>query len=77
MSSHPQINPHSPAFVHDAGKPWPENTSGMTVRAEIASRIMAGMMSHPHRGDYNDWDLASLAVSAADALINKLNEPKG
>ena len=63
-----KIDPNAPAY------PMPDRDHyGLTIRAEIAARIMAGLYSDvaiagTHKG------LAENAVQAADALIAALNQ---
>lgn len=48
--------------------------NSMTIRAEIASRIMSGLATHP-RGSFSSSDeAAKVAVAGADALIKELNK---
>jgi hypothetical protein len=63
-----KIDPNAPAYPYQLG-----SQSGLTIRAEIAARIMAGLYSYgaiagTHKG------LAENAVQAADALIAALNQ---
>lgn len=49
------------------------SNGGMTVRAEIASRALAGLLANTENQTMTDSTLAEHAVSAADALISRLN----
>jgi len=85
------IDPNAPAFpateYFSDGKPngfFP----GLSVRAEIASRIMAGLLANPcgpiQANGINGWsfvncdpvDVSKLAISLADDLITELNKPQ-
>lgn len=45
--------------------------SGLTIRAEIAARVLAGFAASNSSGSCKEF--ANLAVSMADALIAELN----
>lgn len=63
------IDPNSPAFpTVSASVHLPHH--GMTIRAEIASRVMAALLG---RTGYEFNHAAEDAVIAADALIAELN----
>lgn len=80
------IDPHAPAFlsaektivdpyfVKDDGSQVMKTvtTRGLTIRAEFASRIMAGMLADPERQGCAR-EFAGWAVECADALIHELN----
>lgn len=72
-----KIYPNAPAFPSEGGYretpdgPWIPHT-GLTIRAEIAARVMAGLAgAEPNRDFYY---LAQDAVGMADALIAALNK---
>jgi len=81
------IDPNSPAFA-SAGLPiwrdgqpvapwcgegWTQEPQiGMTIRADIAKHLMAGLLANPAR-IANDDGFAQDAIDLADALIIKLN----
>ena len=71
-----KIDPDAPAFparIYDEAGRQLLRTPGMTVRAELASRAMQGMLSNAHV--IADLDVvANHAVKAADALIERLNQ---
>ncbi len=74
------IDPNKPAYpttssLMNSGFPdviVKETTGGMTIRAEIASRIMAGMVSD---GGFFPDEAAANSIEFADALIKALNKP--
>lgn len=79
------IDPNAPAYPAKTWKQfeldgipvigdWREHLHpGLTIRAEIASRLMAGMMSDPERyGDIHEF--AKWGIEGADALIKALNK---
>lgn len=81
------IDPNAPAYpnttARDTGsKIVHDVTGGLTIRAEIASRIMAGMMANPGlkesplSGQKLRTKIAEASVEMADALLTTLNEPK-
>lgn len=77
------IDPNEPANVIPGGGCL---HTGISTRAEIASRIMAGLCANPggpfQANGASGWgftncgehDIAALSVNLADALIAKLNE---
>lgn len=66
-----KIDPNAPAYpLQEHGDM--QSHSGMTIRAEIASRIMAGFAANPN-GAMSTID-ADYAVKMADALIAELNK---
>lgn len=73
------INPNAPAFpqtIDDMGT-LTSVTSGLTVRAYIATKAMSGILASEEGafGGYRDPDaLAEASLQATDALIAKLNE---
>lgn len=73
LLKHRPVDPDSPAFVYDAGKPWPENTSGLTVRAEIARSVLAGFAACNLTTDWSYEGFADKSVQMADALLARLN----
>lgn len=70
------IDPEDKAFPMCITDPESGNIehmqSGLTIRAEFASRIMAGFGVRP--SDASRRELAEQAVKWADALIDALNE---
>jgi len=77
------IDPNSPAFpvVHAiVPRPGSYTTTppaqpGLSIRAEIASRIMAGFAADPKTENIPLKTLTKNAVVWADALIEELNKP--
>jgi len=82
------IDPNSPAFptttARDTGsKIVHEAKGGITIRAEIASRVLAGLAAHPvaleRYGNQSESVIACMkaacaaSVIIADALIEVLN----
>ena len=72
-----KINPNAPAIhpMTDFGDSGEEETSGLSVRAYMATHILAAMTSatikdEDHCGCIN----ADYSVAIADALIKSLNE---
>jgi len=84
---HMNIDPNAPAYPVDGEKLRPD-WCGLTIRAEIASRIMAGLLANPcgpiQANGINGWnfvncdpvDVSKLAISLADDLIAELNKPQ-
>lgn len=79
LPTHMKLDPNAPAFLNildaqqDGGHTNFEGPRGLTIRAEIASRIMAGMVANP-RFDSDIETISSDAVRCADALIEELNK---
>lgn len=71
------IEPNEPAYpsqnLDRVGNPCEGLNYGMTIRAEIASRIMATLSSKDVSASREL--LASASVKGADALIAELNKP--
>jgi hypothetical protein len=66
-----KIDPNEPAFPSYSDQCGPAH--GMTIRTEIASRILAGFMaSQIYRG--SPEETACAAIECADALIAELNK---
>lgn len=61
------IESSAPAYHKDGSR------GSMTVRAEIASRAMAGLLADPNCSAFPD-KVAKAAVDYADALIEELNK---
>lgn len=55
---------------------WTKNRIGMTVREEIASRVLAGMLVSGRDGEHAWQDLLGASVGYADALIEELERTK-
>ena len=75
-----KIDPNAPAHVpvetverNNHGDYRIIFTSGMTIRAEIASRLLAGIISSPKLNTDDMTVLAADSVAFADALIAELN----
>ena len=72
------IDPNAPAFPvpdsHHADGQVEFGFNGLTIRAEIASRIMAGFAADAEMTGSKE-EVASVAVEWADALIAELNKP--
>lgn len=79
-------DPNEPAYpsqnLDRVGNPCEGLNYGMTIRAEIASRIMAGLCAGQMVYDIainltsgGDAIVAKSSVSLADALIAELNKP--
>lgn len=67
-------DPHAPAFPSPLTTETPRSSTGLSVRAYIATRAMERLLADTSR----DWMPASLAkcsVRYADALIAELNKP--
>lgn len=83
-----KLDPNAPAFpiasqihTHDSysGRREPtqeEFTPGLTIRAEIASRVLAGFAGDDQWNICKPQAIADCAVQWADALIAALNEEK-
>ena len=76
-----RVDPNAPAFPQPlvdsahglvALPEYDFNCCGMTIRAEIASRMMAALITSETEMD--DEEAAKAACDAADALINELNK---
>lgn len=67
------IDPNEPAYPSHGTMGEVVHT-GMTIRAEIASRIMAGIASRESTGERAMNYIVSEAVELADALIAELNK---
>lgn len=62
------------ALVCAADVPGYHALSGLTIRAEIASRVLAGIKANSITGDHHQPQIAVReAVELADALIAQLN----
>jgi hypothetical protein len=80
-----KINPDAPAFPQAAFTTnnnevvivshYFKDNAGLTIRAEIASRVLAGFAAGPDTGGTIE-QIAEYAVKWADALINELNKSK-
>ena len=70
------IDPHAPAYPRQNGI---GKDAGMSIRAEIASRILAGMCASPAAADFPVGQILEYApanaIKLADALIHELNKP--
>lgn len=63
-------------YDRDGGKQILPFKPGLSIRAEIASRCMQGLLASWGQHDVTDYsELAHDAVLAADALIAELNKP--
>ena len=62
--------------ITDSHDHLPQNRIGMTVREEIASRVLAGMMNSTGSHPSNAPESAKRAVIFADALIEELERTK-
>lgn len=73
-----KLEPHAPAYpFHDKFEDGSisGHSYGISIRAEIASRIMAGMYT-VSENNFHHVEYAREAVKAADALIEELNKPQ-
>jgi hypothetical protein len=74
------IDPNAPSRPTN-GKPkhpnkeWAEASDGLTIRTELAARMMAGFAACSYIGAGTIEDYAEYAVRWADALIIELNKP--
>ena len=68
------IDPNAPAFPVDGEKLHPD-WRGLTIRAEIASRIMAGYRASDTAGAMDREYAVTNSIADADALIKALNKP--
>tara|TARA_R110002167_G_scaffold66667_4_gene188683 strand:+ start:11703 stop:11954 length:252 start_codon:yes stop_codon:yes gene_type:complete len=72
------INPNEPAYpsqnLDRVGNPCENLNYGMPVRAEIASRIMAGLASNPEFGEGMPIEAARISAVWADTLLAELNK---
>lgn len=66
-----KINPNGPAYPSNGTM---GGATGITIRAEIAARIMATMMASYRVDDSTLKGNAAMACEAADALIAKLSK---
>lgn len=64
-----KIDPKAPAYPN----PREYFSKGITIRAEIASRVLTGIYSDPSFAGSHEG-AAACAVCAADALIAELNK---
>lgn len=71
------IDPDAPAYplVNDSSKQYHWIHHGLTIRAELAARMMAGFAACPSEGGGTIEGSAQYAVRWADALIEELNKP--
>jgi len=88
-----KIDPNAPAFpspminLNIEGS-FIRNQAGLSIRAEIASTIMAGLLANPsgplQANGMTGWnfvncdpvDVSRLSISLADDLISELNKPE-
>lgn len=74
------IDPNQPAFPvqHSIDGNWQKapsmQYSGLTIRAEIASRLMAAMFANPAMSEVLPHIVVAAALGGTDLLIEKLNE---
>lgn len=72
-----KIDPNAPAFPNSR-QYSNGDIDGLTIRAEIASRVMAGFSAnHMMSSQAADWgpeNYAAASVKMADALIAELNK---
>ena len=67
------IDPNAPAYPYTQNYGHTIVAKGLNIRAEIASRLLAGLYASP---ESPDQDIAvRWAISGADALIAELNKP--
>lgn len=71
-----KINPNDPATGFGySNEQLHQSTSGITIRTQIATMAMQGMLSdNKNYGNGSAEDTARESVAYADALIKKLNE---
>lgn len=71
-----EIKPHSPAFpvVNESDKEYNYIHKGMSIRMEVASRILAGFAANPDRTYSDPGNESREALILADALIVAYNE---
>ncbi len=65
------LEKHSQGYFKNAGEPKP---FGLTKREQFAAMALQGLLANPDNLDYTRDETASLAIGAADALINALNK---
>lgn len=65
------INPDAPAFA--GSNPFTELGDGLTVRAWMATMILAGMAANP-KSKGGSEQFAEVAIQTANALITGLNK---
>lgn len=70
-----KIDPNAPAFpVKGTVQGSPYSTDGLTIRAEIASRLMAGLLANTQAWEEMSSDsFVNGSVEFADRLIARLN----
>jgi len=67
--------PHHPKCPsHTRTKPPIQTCAGLTIRAEIASRCLQGILSKGHDFAWAYEESAQLSIKFADALISELNK---
>lgn len=69
-----KIDPNEPAFAMPACQNVHSAVHGLTIRAYMATQIMAAFASRDDWGELKDREWAHDAVHAADALIAELNK---
>lgn len=65
-------DPHAPAFPSPLTTETPRSSTGLSVRAYIATRAMERLVAG---NSYDSATLARYSVEIADALIAELNKP--
>lgn len=68
-------DPHAPAFPSSATTENSHSSTGLSVRAYIATRAMERLLALSTDAQWSYPLLAKRSVSIADALIAELNKP--
>jgi hypothetical protein len=68
-------DPNAPAFPQYAVNEECEFLPGLTIRAELAARMMQGFIASPVETGRTPAGLAKHSIAMADALITELNRP--
>lgn len=67
-------NPHAPAWPSSTTTETSSSTTGLSVRAYVATRAMERLLADTAL-DWKPSSLAKCSVAIADALIAELNKP--